>query len=134
MYNYINTESEYYQGLIESIGKKLILEIIITEIPKNFTKYTSQIQEGINEKDYAKIKLAVHTIKSDFRHFLGEDHPIIEFIQDFEDRANVKSNKKTANGSEEVDTDFTEDLATLIEITTEPLEEIIELGEEYKKL
>jgi hypothetical protein len=134
MYSYINTDSEYYQGLIDSIGKELILEIIINEVPKNFAKYTAQIEQGIREKDYAKIKIAIHTIKSDFRHFIGKDHPIIEFIQEFEDRANEKSEEMKTNGSVAVDIDFTDDLATLIEITTEPLEEILELGEEYKNL
>ena len=87
---------------------------------------------GIKDKNYNAIKLAVHTIKSDLRHFINKDHTIIEFVQDFENRAYALAKEKKTNGYVNHEIDFTPDLEKLKEITSEPHKEIVRLGEEYK--
>ncbi len=127
MYKYLKLDSEYFEGLVESLGKEAIAEIILNEIPLNYEKYTSEAKEAIANDNFAQLKLCVHTIKSDFRHFIPEDDPIIKFIQDFENRAKAK-----ADGEQPSRDDFSADLQKLKELTAEPLEEILMLKNEYE--
>lgn len=132
MYKYLKLDTDYFQGLVESLGKAAICEIIIDQVPANFEKYTGQIEEGLAEKDYDKIRRAVHTVKSDFRHFIPVDHEFIRFIQDFEDRAAIKQKEVEEKGAVSEHTDFSADLERLRADAAEPLVEISQLGDEYR--
>lgn len=125
MYKYLDLDTEYFIGLLESLGKETIAEIIIDQIPVNYTNYTKQIEEGIASGNLDVIRRAVHTLKSDFRHFIPVDHEFIRFLQDFEDRARDAH----SNGT---NTDFSMDFEKFKEMAAGPLEEIMKLGEEYK--
>lgn len=125
MYKYLNLNTEYYLGLIESLGKESIAEIIIDQIPVNYENYTREIEQGIANGDYDVIRRAVHTLKSDFRHFIPVEDEFIKFIQRFEDRAK----EAHENGTKE---DFTADFAKFKEMAVGPLNEIVQLGEEYR--
>jgi len=125
MYKYLDLNTEYYNGLIESLGKEAIAEIIIDQVPVNFETYTKQIEEGIASGNIDSIRRAVHTLKSDFRHFIPVDHEFIKFIQDFENLA------KEA-GENNAETDFSAVYAKFKEMSEGPLDEIKKLGVEYK--
>lgn len=132
MYEYLKLDTDYFQGLVESLGKAAICEIIIDQVPVNFEKYTRQIEEGLAENDYDKIRRAVHTVKSDFRHFIPVEHEFIKFIQNFEDRAAIKQKEIEERGTVDEHKDFTADLERLKADAAEPLFEISQLGEEYR--
>ncbi len=127
-YKYLKLDSEYYIGLLESLGKEAILEIILNEVPSNYQKYLEEATESIKTGNYSHLKLCVHTIKSDFRHFIPEEDPVIQFIQDFENRA-----KAISDGGDPANSDFEADLEKLKELTAGPLEEIMMLKNEYEK-
>lgn len=131
MYKYLRLDTENYQGLLESLSKDQIREIIIEQVPVDFDLHIQKIEEGIAEKDYDKIRRGVHDIKANFRHFIPKESELIMFIQDFENRAGEKQDEQE-NGTVEHHVDFTPDLNKLKEISKEPMEEIIQLGREYK--
>jgi hypothetical protein len=107
------------------LGKESIAEIIIDQIPVNYENYTKEIEEGISSGNYDKIRRAVHTLKSDFRHFIPVDDEFIKFIQDFEDDARDAAE----NNSQP---DFTQAFAKFQEMAQGPLNEIVQLGIEYR--
>lgn len=129
MYTYIDTGNEHFKNL-EEFGKDMVVEIL-KMIPENYQNYTNELCQALEVRDYDTIQRSVHTIKSDFRHLISIQNPVIIFLQDFEDRAREKWDEKKESGEVKAHHDFTPDYEKLLEITRPALDEIIHFAEEY---
>ncbi|MFP4469590.1 MAG: hypothetical protein ACLFPE_02830 [Bacteroidales bacterium] len=131
MYKHVDSNSEHFKGL-EEFGKEMVVEIL-QMIPENYEKYTTEIRNGLANYDYDAIQRGVHSIKSDFRHLINVQSPVITFLQDFENRARDKKNEFKETGSVEEYVNFSADFEKLREMTEPALEEIIRFTDSYLK-
>jgi hypothetical protein len=102
-------------------------------MPDQYQEYIELIKNGIAKKSYADITLSVHTIKANLRYFIEVSHPVIEFCQNFENRAREKSDEFKKLGDDMEHVDFSSDFEKLVQITEEPLQEIQLYGFELKE-
>jgi len=131
MYKYINPNNKHLTELLE-FGEDMILQIV-DMMPEQYEEYVELIKNGIVNRKYSEIARGVHTIKANLRYFMGVDNPIIEFCQDFENRAKEKSDEFKMKGNDIQHIDFATDFQKLLEITEEPLQEIQLYGFELRE-
>lgn len=130
MYQYVDTDTEYFKSL-EEFGKEMVIEIL-EMIPGNYEKYTTEIDQGLASKDYNAIQRGVHSIKSDFRHLINVQSPVIVFFQDFENRARAKLDEQKNTGEVKEAVDFTPDFEKMKQLAEPALAEIVAFTEDYK--
>lgn len=131
MYKYINPNNTHLKEIME-YGENMVIEII-DMMPEEYQKHVEEIKRGIANKQYNDITIGVHSIKANLRYFIEIKHPVIEFCQDFENRARLLQDEMKETGSVKEHVDFTADFEKLLEITEEPLQEIQLFGFELKE-
>ncbi len=131
MYKYINPQNKHLTEILE-YGEAMVIEII-DMMPEEFQKHIEEISNGITNKKYDDISRGVHSIKANLRYFIEVSHPIIEFCQDFENRAREKNEEHKNAGYVNEHIDFSPDFGKLMELTEEPLQEIQLFGFELKE-
>jgi HPt (histidine-containing phosphotransfer) domain-containing protein len=130
MYKYIKTDNPPLLDIME-VGKDLVLDIC-EMLPAEFEKNIDAMRNAIQEYNYEVIERGAHSIKSNLKIFMDRHSPAVEYSYGLEQKAHILKVEKKENGFVQNPVDFSEDIEKLVEITKEPIEEIIRFGEEYK--
>jgi HPt (histidine-containing phosphotransfer) domain-containing protein len=82
MYRYINTDSKYIRELQE-FNPEMVVEIAAM-FPDEYNKYMALIEDGVAATDVEMILRGVHSLKSNLKIFIDEQHEIIQNIVQIE--------------------------------------------------
>jgi len=131
MYKYVNPKNKHLKEL-KQYGKDLIIDIILM-LPGEFDKNTRLIAQGIETNNYEEIQRGIHNIKANLRYFIDVENPLIVFYQDFENRSKEKWNEQKNTGRVKTDVDFSPDLQKAIELSREPIEDIMRFKDDFEQ-
>lgn len=122
MYQYINTNSKYIRELQE-FSPEMVVEIAAM-FPHEYNKYLSLVEEGIAAADVEMILLGVHSLKSNLKIFIDEQHEIIQYMQQIEAqlRSQIEAHKDFHSVTDAID--FKEIPLQLEQRLREPMKEI----------
>jgi spore cortex formation protein SpoVR/YcgB (stage V sporulation) len=122
MYKYININSKYIKELQE-FNPEMVVEIAAM-FPDEYSKYVSMVEEGIAAADVEIILRGVHSLKSNIKIFIDEQHEIIQKMQQIE--AALRKRLEAQETSQPVDNslDYHQILHQLRDMLQEPMAEI----------
>jgi HPt (histidine-containing phosphotransfer) domain-containing protein len=126
MYQYISTESKYIRELQE-YNPEMVIEIAAM-FPDEYSKYLSMVKQGIAAADIEMILRGVHSLKSNLKIFIDDQHEIIKYMQQIE--ARLRSRLETHKDSHSVSDAmaFKEIPFELEQLLREPMNEIAHLA------
>ena len=82
MYKYININSKYIRELQE-FNPEMVVEIAAM-FPDEYAKYLSMVEVGVAASDVEMILRGVHSLKSNIKIFIDDQHEIIQKMQQIE--------------------------------------------------
>jgi len=105
-----------------------ILDMFQSEHEQNF----NLIMSSILKNDFKLISRHSHSVRRSFAIFLNNEHPAMQLLLTFETSARAKSYEHQNNEFVENDVDYKKLLPEIKALLKPCMEEIKELGEEYK--